>query len=85
MAPVVSGFDAQSRSLSTEFDDSCPGCVKSFRAAINDVKGVSGDNAKSRLNTAEPVKALNKAGFHVKVKQCRTVAHGQTLMILSWA
>lgn len=62
----------------TGFHNSCPGCVKSFRAAIKDVKGVSGDNAKSRVNTAEVtgdfdaaelVKALNKAGFHVKVKQ----------------
>lgn len=61
----------------TGFHNSCPGCVKSFRAAIKDVKGVSGDNAKSRVSTAEVtgdfdaaelVKALNKAGFHVKVK-----------------
>jgi mercuric ion binding protein len=60
------------------FHNSCPGCVKSFRAAIKDVKGVTGDNAKSKLTTAEVtgefdaaelVKALNKAGFHVKVKQ----------------
>lgn len=62
----------------TGFHNSCPGCVKSFRAAIKDVKGVSGDNAKSKVTTAEVtgefdaaelVKALNKAGFHVKVKQ----------------
>jgi mercuric ion binding protein len=62
----------------TGFHNSCPGCVKSFRAAIKDVKGVTGDNAKSKLTTAEVtgefdaaelVKALNKAGFHVKVKQ----------------
>lgn len=62
----------------TGFHNSCPGCVKSFRAAIKDVKGVTGDNAKSKVNTAqvtgefdaaELVKALNKAGFHVKVKQ----------------
>lgn len=61
----------------TGFHNSCPGCVKSFRAAIKDVKGVAGDNAKSKVNTAEVtgdfdpvevVKALNKAGFHVKVK-----------------
>ena len=61
----------------TGFHNSCPGCVKSFRAAIKDVKGVTGDNAKPRVSTcevtgdfdaAELVKALNKAGFHVKVK-----------------
>jgi mercuric ion binding protein len=62
----------------TGFHNSCPGCVKSFREAIKDVKGVAGENAKSRVRTAdvtgdfdaaELVKALNKAGFHVKVKQ----------------
>jgi copper chaperone CopZ len=62
----------------TGFHNSCPGCVKSFQAAIKDVKGVTGDNAKSKVTTcevtgefdaAELVKALNKAGFHVKVKQ----------------
>src|SRR5262245_44667644 len=62
----------------TGFHNSCPGCVKSFRDAIKDVKGVAGDTAKSKVTTcevtgdfdaAELVKALNKAGFHVKVKQ----------------
>lgn len=62
----------------TGFHNSCGGCVKSFREAIKDVKGVAGDNAKSKVTTAEVtgefdaaelVKALNKAGFHVKVKQ----------------
>jgi copper chaperone CopZ len=62
----------------TGFHNSCPGCVKSFRAAIKGVKGVAGDDAKPRVTTcevtgdfdaAELVKALNKAGFHVKVKQ----------------
>ena len=62
----------------TGFHNSCPGCVDSFREAIKDVKGVTGDNAKSKVTTAEVtgefeaselVKALNKAGFHVKVKQ----------------
>lgn len=60
----------------TGFHNSCGGCVKSFREAIKDVKGVAGDTAKSRVTTtvvtgdfdaAELVKALNKAGFHVKV------------------
>ena len=62
----------------TDFHNSCPGCVKSFRVAIKDVKGVTGDNARSKVTTAtvigdfdaaELVKALNKAGFHVTVKQ----------------
>ena len=62
----------------TGFHNSCGGCVKSFREAIKDVKGVTGDNAKARVSTAEVtgdfdaaelVKALEKAGFHVKVKE----------------
>ena len=62
----------------TGFHNSCGGCVKSFRAAIKDVPGVAGDNAKTKVTTAtvtgdfdaaELVKALNKAGFHVKVKE----------------
>lgn len=62
----------------TGFHNSCGGCVKSFREAIKDVKGVAGDNAKSKVTTAqvtgefdaaELVKALNKAGFHVKVEE----------------
>ena len=61
----------------TGFHNSCGGCVKSFREAIKGVKGVAGDNAKAKVTTAEVtgefdaaelVKALNKAGFHVKVK-----------------
>jgi len=59
------------------FQNSCPGCVRSFREAIKGVAGVAGDTAMSRVRTcevagdfdaAELVKALNKAGFHVKVK-----------------
>ena len=62
----------------TGFHNSCGGCVDSFREAIKDVKGVAGDNAKAKVTTAEVtgdfdaaelVAALNKAGFHVKVKQ----------------
>lgn len=60
------------------FHNSCGGCVKSFRAAIKDVKGVAEVNAKAKVSTAEVtgefdaaelVKALNKAGFHVKVEE----------------
>jgi copper chaperone CopZ len=61
----------------TDFHNTCPGCAKAFKAAIKDVKGVTGDNVKPRVTTcevtgdfdaAELVKALNKAGFYVKVK-----------------
>jgi periplasmic mercuric ion binding protein len=60
------------------FHNSCPGCVESFREAIKDVPGVAGDTAKSKVRTCDVtgdfdpaalVKALNKAGFHVKVKE----------------
>ena len=62
----------------TGFHNSCGGCVKSFREAIKDVPGVVGVNAKTKVTTAtvtgdfdaaELVKALNKAGFHVKVQK----------------
>jgi len=62
----------------TGFHNSCGGCVKSFRDAIKAVPGVKGDNAKSKIGTTEVtgdfdaaalVEALNKAGFHVKVKK----------------
>lgn len=61
----------------TGFHNSCEGCVKAFQTAIKGVKGVTGDNAKPEVTTAEVtgefdaaelVKALNQAGFHVKVK-----------------
>lgn len=61
----------------TGFHNSCGGCVASFRDAIKGVKGVTGDNAKAKVGTAEVtgefdaaelVEALNKGGFHVKVK-----------------
>ena len=62
----------------TGFHNSWPGCVKSFRTAIKDVPGVTGATLKPKVSSAEVtgefdaaelVKALNKAGFHVKVKQ----------------
>jgi copper chaperone CopZ len=62
----------------TGFHNSCPGCVKSFRDAIKDVPGVTGATLKAKVSSAEVagdfdaadlVKALNTAGFHVKVKQ----------------
>ncbi len=62
----------------TGFHNSCGGCVKSFKDALKDVKGVAGISAKSKVTTAEVtgefdatalVKALNEAGFHVKVDE----------------
>ncbi|MBA4066944.1 MAG: hypothetical protein C0501_25200 [Isosphaera sp.] len=62
----------------TGFHNSCGGCVKSLREAVKDVKGVDGVAAKAKVSTAEVtgefdaaelVKALNKAGFHVKVEE----------------
>jgi copper chaperone CopZ len=59
----------------TGFHNSCGGCVKSLREAVGGVKGVTGVAAKAKVGTAEVtgefdaaevVKALNKAGFHVK-------------------
>lgn len=59
------------------FHNSCPGCVRSFRDAIKDVPGVAGDTAQSKVRTCVVtgdfdavalVEALNKAGFHVRVK-----------------
>jgi copper chaperone CopZ len=61
----------------TGFHNSCGGCVKAFREAIKDVKGVTADNLKAKVGSAEItgdfdaaelVAALNKGGFHVKVK-----------------
>ena len=58
--------------------EACEGCVDAFQEAIKTVKGVTGDTATAKVTTcevtgefdaAELVKALNKAGFHVKVKQ----------------
>jgi copper chaperone CopZ len=62
----------------TGFHNSCGGCVKSFREAIKAVPGVKGDTAKPKIGTAEVtgdfdpaalVEALNKRGFHVRVKK----------------
>ena len=62
----------------TGFHNSCGGCVKSLKEAVKDVKGVTGVSAKSKVSSAEVtgdfdaaelVKALNKAGFHVKVQE----------------
>lgn len=61
----------------TGFHNTCPGCVKSFRVALKKVEGVTSDDCKPSVTTctvkgnfdaAALVEALNKEGFHVKVK-----------------
>jgi periplasmic mercuric ion binding protein len=56
----------------------CGACCKAIKSAVKKVDGVTGDTAKPKDNTftvsgdfdaAELVKALNAAGFHVKVRQ----------------
>src|SRR5262245_7827392 len=55
----------------------CGACCKALKATVKKVKGVESDDAKPKANSftvtgdfdaAELVKALNEAGFHVKVK-----------------
>jgi copper chaperone CopZ len=56
----------------------CPACCRAIKATVKKVEGATGDTAKPRERTfevsgdfdaAELVKALNAAGFHVKVKK----------------
>lgn len=56
----------------------CGACCKTIKNVVKDVSGVSGDTAQPKktsfevtgdFDAAELVKALNNAGFHVKVKQ----------------
>ena len=56
----------------------CGACCKAIKTAVKKVNGVTDDTAKPKANTftvsgdfdaAELVKALNGAGFHVKVKE----------------
>jgi mercuric ion binding protein len=56
----------------------CKSCNKAIEKALKSVDGVSGDTAKPKTGTltvtgnfdgAELIKALNAAGFHVKVQQ----------------
>lgn len=62
----------------TGIHDCCNNCNKSVKEAVKKVDGVQADTAKAKSNTfevtgdfdaAELVKALNAAGFHVKVKK----------------
>jgi copper chaperone CopZ len=56
----------------------CRSCNKAIKDAVKEVKGVTGDTAKPKSETfevtgdfeaTEVVRALHKAGFHVKVKK----------------
>jgi mercuric ion binding protein len=56
----------------------CPSCCRAIKATVKKVPGVSGDTAKPKqgsftvsgdFDSAELVKALNAAGFHVKVEK----------------
>jgi copper chaperone CopZ len=56
----------------------CGNCCKAIKETVKKVDGVKADTAKPKMNTfevtgdfdaAELVKALNAAGFHVKVKK----------------
>jgi copper chaperone CopZ len=62
----------------TGFHNCCPQCCKALKATIKKVEGATGDDAKPKVRTvtvegdfdaAALVKALNAAGFHVKVKK----------------
>src|SRR5262249_30999788 len=62
----------------TEVHNCCGSCCRAIKEAVKKVEGVNGDTAKPRatsftvtgdFDAAELVKALNKAGFHVKVKE----------------
>jgi len=61
----------------TEVHNCCSSCNREIQKALKKVDGVTGDTAKSRVETFEVtgdfnpvdvVKSLNAAGFHVKVK-----------------
>ena len=62
----------------TGIHDCCGMCNGAIKATLKKVDGVTGDTAKAKESTFEVtgdfdaqelVKALNKAGFHVKVKK----------------
>jgi copper chaperone CopZ len=62
----------------TGIHNCCPACCRAIKATVKKVDGVKADTAQPRMDTFEVtgefdaaalVKALNEAGFHVKVKQ----------------
>jgi hypothetical protein len=61
----------------TDLHNCCPQCCRIIKETVKKVDGVTGDDAKPKVNTVtikgdfdavELVKALNAAGFHVRVK-----------------
>ena len=62
----------------TGIHNCCPNCCKAIKGVVQEVEGVSAETATPKKTTfevtgnfdaAELVKALNAAGFHVKIKQ----------------
>jgi copper chaperone CopZ len=62
----------------TNVHNCCGNCTKAIKETLKKVDGVSGDTVKAKADTfevtgdfdaAELVKALNAAGYHVKVKK----------------
>jgi copper chaperone CopZ len=62
----------------TGIHNCCGRCNGAIKSAVKKVEGVTGDTAKAKNDTfevtgdfdaAELIKALNNAGFHVKVKE----------------
>jgi copper chaperone CopZ len=62
----------------TGLHNCCGACCKAIKSTVKTVSGVKGDTAKPKASTfdvtgdfdaAAVVKALNDAGFHVKVKE----------------
>jgi copper chaperone CopZ len=73
----VAGGKVKSLTL-TGFHNCCGQCCKAIKATVKKVEGVTSDDAKPKVNTvtvegdfdgAALVKALNAAGFNVKVKK----------------
>jgi copper chaperone CopZ len=73
----VSGGKVSSLTL-TGIHNCCGACCRAIKETVKKVDGVTGDTAKPRVGSltvtgnfdaAELVKALNAAGFHVKVQQ----------------
>jgi copper chaperone CopZ len=75
-----SGVEAgKTKSLTlTGIHNCCPQCCKAIKATVKKVEGVTEDDATPKMDTftvkgdfdaAALVKALNAAGFHVKVKK----------------
>src|SRR4051812_41466545 len=74
-----SGAKGKAKSVTiTGIHNCCGSCCRGIKATLKKVDGVTGDTARPKATTfdvtgdfdaQELVKALNTAGFHVKVKQ----------------